>query len=89
MGPTPGGQSSGKNPWIAAFLNLFFGLGYVYLGTKKVLGVQTIVFVFLALVIFIILGIFTGGIASFVLAILLAVDGYQKGSGGKGYISAE
>jgi len=89
MGPTPGIQSSGKNPWIAAFLNLFFGLGYVYLGTKKVLGVQTIVFVFLALVLDIILGIFTAGIASFLFAVLLAVDGWQKANGGKGFVSAE
>ena len=85
----PSNQYAGKNPWIAAFLNLFFGLGYVYLGTKKVLGVSTIVFVVLALVVFIILGIFTVGIVSFVLAILLAVDAWQKVSGGKGFVSAE
>jgi len=89
MGQTPGGQSSGKNPWIAAFLNLFFGLGYVYLGTKKVLGVPTIAFVILALFLDIILGIFTAGIASFLFAILLAVDGWQKANGGKGFVSAE
>lgn len=53
------------------------------------LGAPTIVFVVLALVIFIVLGVFTAGIVSFIFAILLAVDGYQKGSGGKGYISAE
>ena len=96
MGPTPGGhgvpsssQYAGKNPWIAAFLNLFFGLGYVYLGTKKVLGVPTIAFVILALFLDIILGIFTAGIASFLFAILLAVDGWQKANGGKGFVSAE
>lgn len=85
----PPGVGERKNPWLAAFLNLFFGLGYVYLGEKKVLGAPTIVFVVLALVIFIVLGVFTAGIVSFIFAILLAVDGYQKGSGGKGYISAE
>jgi hypothetical protein len=96
MGPAPGGQGgptsnqyAGKNPWIAAFLNLFFGLGYVYLGTKKVLGLNTVLFVLLALVIQIILGVFTVGILSFVFAILLAVDGWQKASGGKGFIGAE
>jgi hypothetical protein len=82
-------QVSRKNPWIAAFLNLFFGLGYVYLGTRKVLGVPTIAFVILALLLDIILGIFTLGIASFLFAILLAVDGWQKANGGKGFISAE
>ena len=88
-GPSPGSQVSRKNPWIAAFLNLFFGLGYVYLGTKKVLGVPTIAFVILALLLDIILGIFTAGIASLLFAILLAVDGWQKANGGRGFVSAE
>jgi hypothetical protein len=79
----------GKSPWVAAFLNLFFGLGYVYLGMKKVLGVPTIVFVLIVLVIDIILGRFTFGLSSLLLALLLAVDGWQKANGGKGYISAE
>ena len=82
-------MSQGKNPWIAAILNLFWGIGYVYLGLKKVLGVPTIVFVILALILDIILGIFTAGIASLLFAILLAVDGWQKANGGKGYVSAE
>ncbi len=56
---------------------------------KKVLGVPTIVFVILALVLDIILGIFTAGLASLALAILLAVDGWQKAKGGKGFVSAE
>lgn len=74
---------------VAAVLNLFFGLGYLYLGTKKVLGLSTIVFVALALIIDIILGIFTVGILSFVFAILLGIDGWQKANGRKGFISAE
>ncbi len=82
-------QYAGKSPLAAAVLNLFFGLGYLYLGTKKVLGLSTIVFVALALIIDIILGIFTVGILSFVFAILLAIDGWQKANGGKGFISAE
>ncbi|HVB95769.1 MAG TPA: zinc-ribbon domain-containing protein [Nitrososphaerales archaeon] len=90
---SPGMSSSasvqGKNAVVAAVLNFFFGLGYLYLGYKKVLGVQTIVFVVLALVIYFILGIFTLGILPFILAIVLAVDGWQKGSGQKGFINAE
>jgi len=80
---------AGKSPIVAAVLNLFFGLGYLYLGTKKVLGLSTILFVVVALVLQILLGIFTIGILSFVFAILLAVDGWQKANGGKGYINAE
>jgi hypothetical protein len=79
----------GKSPFVAAILNLFFGLGYLYLGYNKVLGVPAIVFVVLALVIYLIIGVFTFGIVSFVFAILLLVDGWQKGSGQKGFINAE
>jgi len=82
-------QSTRKNPWIAAFLNLIFGLGYVYLGTRKVLGMSTVLFVLLVLLLDVILGIFTAGLASFVVAVVLAVDGWQKASGGKGFINAE
>jgi len=84
-----GHASKGKNPIIAAVLNLIFGLGYVYLGTKKVLGVPTIVFVLLVLVIDLVLGVFTAGLASLLFGILLAVDGWQKAKGGKGYVSTE
>ena len=94
--PTPSGQGvpssnqyAGKSPIVAAVLNLFFGLGYLYLGTKKVLGLSTIAFVLLALVLDIVLGFFTFGIVSFVFAILLAVDGWQKANGAKGFINAE
>jgi hypothetical protein len=85
----PLGNLQGKNAIVAAVLNFFFGLGYLYLGYKKVLGVPAIVFVVLALVIYFILAIPTGGLLSFVLAIVLAVDGWQKGSGQKGFINAE
>jgi len=79
----------GKSALVAAILNLFFGLGYLYLGYSKVLGVPAIVFVVLALVIYLIIGVFTFGIVSFIFAILLLVDGWQKGSGQKGFINAE
>jgi hypothetical protein len=88
-GMSSSGNLQGKNAVVAAVLNLFFGLGYLYLGFKKVLGVPAIVFVVLALVIYFILGIFTLGILPFILAIMLAVDGWQKGSGQKGFINAE
>jgi hypothetical protein len=86
--PSPG-TVQGKNALVAAVLNLFFGLGYLYLGYKKVLGVPAIVFVVLVRVIYFVVGLFTLGIVTFILAIMLAVDGWQKGSGQKGFISAE
>jgi hypothetical protein len=86
--PSPG-TVQGKSALVAAVLNLFWGLGYVYLGYKKVLGVPAIVFVVLAVVIYIVIGIFTLGILTLIFAVLLFVDGWQKGSGQKGFISAE
>jgi len=83
------GTVQGKSAVVAAVLNLFWGLGYLYLGYKKVLGVQPILFVVGAFVIYIIVGIFTFGIVTFIFAVLLFVDGWQKGSGQKGFISAE
>jgi hypothetical protein len=79
----------GRNPWVALILNLFFGVGYLYLGYKKVLGLRTILFVVVMLVAEILLGIFTFGILSFVAAVILAYDGYVKAKGGRGYLSTE
>lgn len=86
--PTPK-SIQGKSPLVAAILNFFFGAGYLYLGFKSVLGVPTIVFVVLALIIYIGLGYFTIGVVTFIVAVLLAVDGWQKGSGQKGFVTAE
>ena len=82
-------QGSRKNPLVAGFLNLFLGLGYLYLGYNKVLGLPAILFVLVVLVIDILVGIFTLGLLPLVLAILLAYDGYVKAGGNKGYISTE
>lgn len=90
--PPPAGFQNpvqGKDPYVAALLNLFFGLGYIYLGKNKVLGVPTIVFVLLALVIFIVVSFVTFFLGTLILAILLACDGYEKGRGQKGFVSAE
>ncbi len=70
-------------------LNFFFGLGYVYLGYNKVMGLQTILFVVAMIVVYFLLGIFTVGLVSLVVAVVLALDGYQKGSGQKGFITVE
>lgn len=87
--PASQNPAKGKSAVLAALLNLFFGLGYVYLGYSKVLGVPTIVFVVLVLVVYILIGVATLGIVTLILAILLAVDGYEKGKGKKGYISTQ
>jgi len=78
-----------KNPVVAAVLNLFFGLGYWYLGYRRVLGVPTTVFIVLALIVYIILSIFTAGIITLLIAIVLAIDGYQKAEGQRGFIPAD
>jgi len=78
-----------KSPIVAAVLNLFFGLGYWYLGYKKVLGIPTFGFVVAMLVVYAVLGFYTAGIISLIIAIVLAIDGYQKGQGQRGFISVE
>jgi ribosomal protein L40E len=82
-------SATSRSPIIAAILNLFFGVGYLYLGYKRVLGIQTILFVVILLVVYAILGFFTFGILSLIIAVILAIDGYQKAEGQKGFISAE
>jgi hypothetical protein len=86
---TSGLPPGGRNPWVAAILNLFIGIGYLYLGYKKVLSLPTILFVVVVLVVELLLGIFTLGILSFVTAIILAYDGYVKAKGGRGYLSTD
>ena len=78
-----------KSPIVAAVLNLFWGLGYWYLGYKKVLGIPTFGFVIAMLVVYFLIGLFTFGTISLIIAIVLAIDGYQKGQGQRGFISAE
>jgi hypothetical protein len=89
VAPPPVQQGKRKDPIIAGFLNLFIGLGYLYLGHKKVLGLPTLLFVLIVLVIDILVGVFTLGLVPLVLAILLAYDGYVKAKGEKGYINTE
>ena len=47
------------------------------------------IFVMLMLIVFAIVGTFTLGIVSPLIAIILAIDDYQKGEGQSGFISAE
>ena len=78
-----------KNAVVAAIANLFWGIGYLYLGYKKVIGIPTFAFVVLIFVVSVVVGIFTVGLLSFLIAIVLAIDGYQKGTGQKGFIGAQ
>lgn len=77
-----------KKPWLSALLNfLFWGVGYVYNGSKIGFGIGLFV-VFLLLSVSSLfqlgnLGIFSsGGLISefgqFILAILFAYDGYKE-----------
>ena len=87
--PPPVPQGNRKDPIIAGFLNLFIGLGYLYLGYRKVFGLPTILFVIVLFLVDILVGIFTLGLVPLILAILLAYDGYVKAKGDKGYINTE
>lgn len=78
-----------KSAGVAALLNLFWGIGYAYLGYKKVLGLPTIAFILIMIVVYFILSIFTIGLATLLLAVVLAYDGYQKGKGRPGFVGAQ
>ncbi len=79
-----------KSPIIAAILNFFlFGVGYLYLGYKKVLSIQTIFFVAIVLIVYIVLGFFTFGLLELVVGIFLAYDGYVKARGERGYLGTD
>jgi len=87
--PPSAPQGNRKDPVIAGFLNLFIGLGYLYLGYRRVFGLPTILFVIVVLLINVVTGIFTLGLVPLILAILLAYDGYVKARGEKGYVDTE
>jgi len=74
---------------IAGILNLFVGLGYLYLGYRKVFGLPTILFVVVYFLVDVLLGAFTLGLVPLILAILVAYDGYIKAKGEKGYVNTE
>ena len=83
-------MAGGKNAFVAAILNLFWGIGYLYLGYKKIFGLRTILFVIVVFIIDIVLSFFgLGGVVSIILVLVLAYDGYVKAKGKKGFISAE
>ncbi|MGD0319015.1 MAG: zinc-ribbon domain-containing protein [Nitrososphaerales archaeon] len=87
--PPPVQQGNRKSPIVAAFLNLFIGLGYLYLGYRKVFGLPTILFVILVFLVDILLTRLTFGLVPLIIAILLAYDGYVKARGEKGYVNTE
>jgi hypothetical protein len=87
--PPPVPQGNRKDPVIAGVLNLFIGLGYLYLGYRKVFGLSTILFVIVYFLVDIVLAFFTLGLVPLILAILVAYDGYVKAKGEKGYVSTE
>lgn len=91
--PTPSSNqasySQRKDPIVVAVLCFIFGLGYLYLGYRRVLGLPTILFVLIALILYVLLGTFTFGLLELIVAILLAYDGYVKAKGDRGYIGTE
>jgi uncharacterized membrane protein YvbJ len=89
VSPPPVQQNLRKDPIVAGILNLFIGLGYLYLGYKKVFGLPTILFVVVLLIVDVFLGIFTFGLIPLIIAILLAYDGYVKAKGEKGFVDTE
>ena len=76
-----------KNPYVAAILNIFiWGLGYLYNGKRKVLGVGLIVVEIIWHIPWLLLGVVAvfgfpyiySSIAMIVLSIVLAYDAYKE-----------
>jgi hypothetical protein len=87
---TPPKPVERKNPIIAAILNFFlFGIGYLYLGYRKVLGLSTILFVVIVFIVYVIIGVYTFGLFELVIGIVLAYDGYVKAKGERGVLGAD
>jgi len=82
-------QGNRKSSIVAGFLNLFIGLGYLYLGYRKVFGLPTILFVIIVFLVDVLLTRLTFGLVPLIIAILLAYDGYVKARGEKGYVDTE
>jgi hypothetical protein len=79
-----------KSPIIAAILNFFlFGIGYLYLGYRRVLGLPTILFVVLVFIVYVIIGVFTFGLLELLIGIILGYDGYVKAMGERGYLGTD
>jgi len=87
--PPPVQRGGRKDPIIAGFLNLFIGIGYLYLGYRKVFGLPTVLFVIVVFLVDVVLGVFTFGLVPLIIAILLAYDGYVKAKGERGYVNTE
>lgn len=88
----PRTTQTSKNGILGALLNFFFpGLGYWYLGYRKVLGIHPalfliIIWIFEAAIAFYIT---TLGILSLLISIFVAYDAYVKAKGKPGWVSAE
>ena len=86
--PAAGPAGEPSTPILAAILCFLFGIGYVYLNLKSVMGIPAIVFVFAMIAVYFVAGVLTFGVMSFVLGAVLAADGYQKARGGTGFVPA-
>jgi zinc-ribbon domain len=79
-----------KEPIIAALLNFFlFGIGYIYLGYRKIMGISTILFVILLLILYILGGLFLLGLLDLIVGLVIAYDGYVKAQGERGILGAD
>jgi len=88
----PSAQPSAKSGGLGAILNFFFpGVGYWYLGYRKVVGLHPILFLIVIWVVEAILGFLSLFLTSIslLICIFLAYDAYVKAQGKPGWIKAE
>ena len=87
--PTVGTSKSGV---LGAILNFFLpGLGYWYLGYRKVLGIHPVLFLIMIWIVEAVIAFFISslGILSLLISLFVAYDVYVKAKGKTGWVSAE
>jgi hypothetical protein len=92
----PPGQPSliqaSKSGVLGAILNFFFpGLGYWYLGYRKVLGIHPVLFLIMIWIVEAVIAFFITslGILSLLISLFVAYDAYVKAKGKPGWVNAE
>jgi hypothetical protein len=80
--------SSSQNGILGAILNFLFpGLGYWYLGYRKVFGIHPILFLIAVWVVEMVIVFYVSSLVPFFISLFLACDAYLKSTGNAAWVS--
>lgn len=80
--------SSSQNGVLSAILNFLFpGLGYWYLGYRKVFGIHPILFLIAIWVAEAAMAVYISSLVPFFISLFLACDAYLKSTGNAAWVS--